>query len=329
MDGLVYVSDEMPGIRRRRRGRGFSYEVDHGQVSERDKERIRALVIPPAWSDVWICPDANGHLQATGRDAKGRKQYRYHDLWRTERDHDKYERLLPFGRALAELREAVDDRLDGPGPLTKERVVALVIALLDETLIRVGNVEYTANGSFGLTTFTTRHLARDEEGLQFRFKGKSGIEHEVALDDPRLARLVRRCHRLGGQSLFTYRNGDGDPIPVSSTDVNEALHEITRLEVTAKDFRTWGGTVIVTEALSIAQLDGADDGQIDEAVRSAIDEAAERLGNTRAVCRSSYVHPDVLAAAEDGTLAAAWSGARAHKHLRRGEVALLAVLEET
>jgi DNA topoisomerase-1 len=319
---LLYVNDSLPGIRRRRRGRGFEYIPDRGRLRPADRSRIKSLAIPPAWTDVWICEDEDGHIQATGRDAKGRKQYRYHPRWRQQRDRDKYERVVEFGSALPDLRAEVEDELEGPGPLTRERVVALVIALLDETLIRIGNPEYLSNGSFGLTTLSQRHVSWGRGAITFRFKGKSRVDQEVDVDDPQIARLVRRCHQLGGQHLFTYQlDGSGEPVPVNSADVNEQLRELTGLDVSAKDFRTWGGTVIVTELLA-----SHDSAATDELVLEAIDEAADKLGNSRAVCRASYVHPDVVEAARAGELQEIWAKARTQKHLRRAEVTLLRAL---
>lgn len=319
----VYVSDEMPGIRRHRRGRGFQYVADSGRVTRTDRERIAALAIPPAWSDVWICADPGGHIQATGRDGKGRKQYRYSNEWRRLRDGDKFERIEEFGAALPDLRADLDKIFEDSRSLDRDVVMALVIALLDETLIRIGNPEYASNGSFGLTTFRNRHLDTSG-GLSFVFVGKGGIKHEVELDDPRLARLVRRCHRLGGQRLFTYRDADSQIAPITSSDVNEALGDLTGLEITAKDFRTWGGTVTVTESLARSDIEDPD-----EALLAAIDDAADRLGNSRSVCRSSYVHPAVIEAAAGDRLEALWARSRDRKHLRRGEVVLLDLLGST
>lgn len=317
---LHYVNDAAPGIRRIRRGRGFQYlDPDGGTIGAPERARIDALAIPPAWTEVWICCDPDGHIQATGRDAKGRKQYRYHPRWREARDRDKFRRLTAFGAALPDLRAHLDDQLSGSGPLGYDRVVALVIALLDETLIRVGNPEYLENGSHGLTTLTADHVTWGAGELTFSFPGKSGREHTVGVDDSRLARLVKRCHQLGGQRLFTYRTRSGEPALVTSGDVNDALREITGLDaVSAKDFRTWGGTAVVTEVLAAGppEPDGS-------AVLDAIDLAAEQLGNTRAVCRASYVHPEVVEAAQEGSLQEIWAGARARKHLRRAEVTLL------
>jgi DNA topoisomerase I len=316
-----YVSDAQPGIRRVRRGRGFQYLFDESPIDPDERERIDALAIPPAWTDVWICPDPAGHIQATGRDVKGRKQYRYHEGWRKARDRDKFERLAEFGAALPDLRRHVEEQIEGGRKLSYDRVVALVLALLDETLIRIGNEEYVENGSHGLTTLTDRHVQWARGEMTFCFPGKSGKEHTVPVDDPRIARLVRRCHQLGGHELFTYRTSAGELGRVSSSDVNEALRDLTGLEVTAKDFRTWGGTAIVTETLATSEP-GADDA----VVLSAIDIAAEQLGNTRAVCRNSYVHPDVVAAAADGRLQERWSSSRSRRHLRRAEVTLLGVV---
>ncbi|MEZ5179445.1 MAG: hypothetical protein R2746_14530 [Acidimicrobiales bacterium] len=239
--GLRYVTDASPGIRRRRRGKGFSYrDADGGPVSDGDRERICALAIPPAWSDVWICPHPRGHLQATGRDAKGRKQYRYHDRWREVRDADKFSRLLTFGEALDALRARLEQDLAGTSG--RSQVLAAVVRLLDDTLIRVGNEEYAAtNETYGLTTLRPDHVERaGTRSFAIRFVGKSGVEHEVSVTDPKLARLVRRCHELDGQVLFSYAD-EGDALQaVSSSDVNEYLHELVGPETTAKVFRTWG-----------------------------------------------------------------------------------------
>ncbi|MGZ4707434.1 MAG: DNA topoisomerase IB [Acidimicrobiales bacterium] len=326
--GLVYVSDAEPGVRRRRRGDRFSYRgVDGKPVSKATRARIEALAIPPAWSDVWICPLRNGHLQATGRDARGRKQYRYHDTWREVRDADKFSRLGDFGGALdglrgqieADLRSSADDR---------DRVLALVVRLLDETLIRVGNDEYaTTNDSFGLTTLRPDHV--EVEGSEFTlcFVGKSGVEHDVTVHDRRLARLVKRCHELGGQELFTYRAADGSIARVTSADVNDYLHHHVGPDVTAKVFRTWGATAVVARSLAEAKP-VEDEAQADEAVIAAIDRAADLLRNTRAVCRQSYVHPLVLDAYRDDTLADTWSHTRGGARLDRADRTVLRLLTE-
>jgi DNA topoisomerase I len=325
--GLVYVSDAEPGIRRRRCGSGYAYRAPDGTpVSSRDRDRISALAIPPAWRDVWICPARHGHLQATGRDAKGRKQYRYHDRWREVRDADKFSKLLDFGGQLDGLRKQVEADLAGTAP-TKSRILALVIQLLDETLIRVGNEEYAAvNESFGLTTLRNKHAAVDGADLMLRFVGKSGVEHDVRLHDRKLASLVRRCHELGGHELFSYRDGD-EVRSISSTDVNDWLHTFVGPETTAKTFRTWGASAVVVEQLATADVSGRDSDANDQ-ILSAIDVAAERLRNTRAVCRQSYVHPAVLDAFRDGSLAASWAHSRDGAHLTRPERTLLRTLQQ-
>jgi DNA topoisomerase-1 len=244
--GLRYVSDAMPGIRRRRAGRGFTYAGTDGRrlTDRRVLARIRALAIPPAWTDVWICPIARGHLQATGRDARGRKQYRYHARWREVRDEAKYGRMVAFGQALPRIRRRVEADLALPG-LPRERVLAAVVRLLEKTAVRVGNEEYAReNRSFGLTTLRNRHAEVGTSRIRFRFRGKGGKETEVELNDRRLARIVARCQELPGQALFTYLDEDGEPRTVDSADVNEYLREISGEEFTAKDFRTWAGTVL-------------------------------------------------------------------------------------
>ena len=298
---LRFVSDARPGIRRRRRGKHFSYVGPDG-TPVRDPsvlDRIRVLAIPPAWTDVWICPAANGHLQATGRDAKGRKQYRYHPRYRAERDEVKYEHLRAFGQALPRIRRRVERDLSLPG-LPREKVLAAVVALMDAAHLRVGNEEYTReNGSFGATTLRNRHARVSGSTVRLKFRGKSGKEHVVGLKDRRLARVVKRCQELPGQMLFEYLDEDGELRHVESGDVNDYLHSIAGREVTAKDFRTWAGTVLVAEALD---MHGCSETitEAKRAVVAAIDDTAERLGNTRAVCRSAYVHPDVIHAYENG-----------------------------
>src|SRR5215470_5909186 len=249
--GLHYTRDDRPGIRRRRAGRGFTYrDDDRGRVTDRATlERIRALAIPPAWTDVWICRDPDGHLQATGRDARGRKQYRYHARWRRRRDAGKFGRMAAFGRALPRIRAACDADLRRPG-LPREKVLAAVVRLLELTLIRVGNEEYARlDRSFGLTTLRDRHARVEGSRIRFRFRGKSGRRHEVGLRDRRLARLVRRCQELPGQELFQYEGDDGAIHDVGSGDVNDYLREISGEDFTAKDFRTWAGTVLAFRAL--------------------------------------------------------------------------------
>ena len=300
--GLRYSNDTRPGISRRRAGRGFSYRDADG-APIRDSAvlgRIRALAIPPAWTDVWICPDPVGHLQATGRDARGRKQYRYHARWRVRRDESKFERLIDFGRALPRIRRRCDADLARPG-LTREKVLATVVRLLETTLIRVGNDEYARlNRSFGLTTLRGRHVRVDGTSIRFRFRGKSGQRHEVGLRDRRLAAIVRRCQELPGQELFAYIGPDGEVHDIASDDVNDYLREISGADVTAKDFRTWAGTVLAYRALRAAGVaEDARDAQRN--VVAAVKQTALQLGNTPAVARRSYVHPAVVDAYLDGS----------------------------
>jgi DNA topoisomerase I len=257
--------------------------------------------IPPAWTEVWICPRPNGHIQATGRDDRGRKQYRYHARWRSAKDEAKYGRTLAFGKALAKIRRATRRDLNLPG-LSRPKVLATVVRLLETTLIRIGNDEYAQeNGSFGLTTMRNRHAKVCGAKLEFRFKGKSGIQHNVELDDPRLARVIRRCQDLPGQELFEYVDDDGEVRDVDSADVNEYLREIAGEEFTAKDFRTWAGTVLAMTALQ--EFEAFDSKtQAKKNIVRAIESVAKRLGNTPSVCRKCYIHPGILDAYLDGTM---------------------------
>jgi DNA topoisomerase-1 len=267
-------------------------------------ERIRALAIPPAWTDVWICPYPAGHLQATGRDARGRKQYRYHQRWRTRRDDAKFERLIDFARVLPRVRAHCDADLASPG-LSREKVLAAVVRLLETTLIRVGNDEYARlNRSFGLTTLRTRHARVSGTSIRFRFRGKSGRQHEVGLRDRRLARVIRRCQDLPGQDLFQYVGDDGEPHDIGSDDVNAYLREISGAAITAKDFRTWAGTVLAYRALR-ALAPGDDELASRRNVVEAVRLTSDRLGNTPAVARRSYVHPAILEAYLDGSIGGA------------------------
>jgi DNA topoisomerase-1 len=300
--GLRFSSDDQPGIVRRRSGRGFAYRAANGR-RVRDPatlERIRAIAIPPAWTDVWICPWPNGHLQATGRDARGRKVYRYHARYRRRRDDAKFGRLIAFAKALPAIRERVDEDLARPD-LPREKVLAAVVRLLELTLIRVGNEEYARlNRSFGLTTLRNRHAEVEGTAVTFRFRGKSGQQREVGLRDRRLAAVVRRCRDLPGQELFQYVAEDGEPHDVASDDVNGYLAEIAP-DVTAKDFRTWAGTVLAYRALR-ALGRGSTDREKQRNVAAAIRETAENLGNTAAVARQAYVHPAVVDAYLDGRI---------------------------
>jgi DNA topoisomerase-1 len=291
---LVYSSDETPGIRRRRSGRGWSYYAPGGLVRDAETlKRIRALAVPPAWTDVWISPEPRGHIQATGRDARGRKQYRYHADFRAEREEAKYGHLLRFARCLPKIRAAVDADMGRRG-LPRERVLATIVRLLELTFIRVGNDDYaTQNGSYGLTTLRNRHVRIDNSSLRFRFKGKSGKLWDVGLTDRRVARIVRRCQDLPGQELFQYLDDDGAVRHVSSADVNAYLRAVTGEDVTAKDFRTWAGTVLAAVALSAFEAVDSDAGA-KKNVRAAIERVAARLGNTPAICRKCYVHPEIV-----------------------------------
>jgi len=303
--GLRYADDAKPGLVRRRSGRGFSYREPDG-AAVRDPEtlaRIKALAIPPAWTDVWICRWPNGHLQASGRDARGRKQYRYHDRWNERRGTDKFDRMLAFAEALPAIRARCDEDLARRG-LPREKVLAAVVRLLELTLIRVGNDEYARlNRSFGLTTLRDRHASVDGTAVRFRFRGKSGQMHEVGLRDRRLASVVRRCQDLPGQELFQYVDEAGDVQDVASDDVNAYLREASGGDFTAKDFRTWAGTVLAYRALRALQP--GDERTARRNVVEAIRQTAGALGNTPAVARQSYVHPAVLEAYLDGAIGGA------------------------
>jgi DNA topoisomerase I len=305
--GLVYVSDDEPGIRRQRRGRGFSYLDPDGAVlpDGPERERCKALAIPPAWTDVWICPEPDGHIQATGNDDAGRKQYRYHPRWRSVRDATKFHRMGDLAAALPRIRAAVDGHLRAR-QLSRERVLALVVALLDETLIRIGNERHTGPaGAIGLTTLACEHVDVDGTRINFSFPGKSGQEHDIELRHPRLARQLLRCEEIPGQRLFAYQDGDGGWQQVDSGLVNAYLREIGQDDLTAKDFRTWGGTVATAEHLRDLGPPG-DEREADAHLLAAIDVAAERLGNTREVCRASYLDPRVPKAYRFGRFDEAW-----------------------
>ena len=291
--GLRYIDDRRPGISRRRRGRHFAYYDPDGILvrDPREVQRIRALAIPPAYTSVWISPIPNGHMQATARDARGRKQYRYHKRWHQVRDGAKYERLVAFGRALPQIRSAVAKDLSG-AELSRRKVVAAIVAIMDSTGLRVGNEEYArANGSFGLTTLRSRHVSVSGSHVRLRFRGKTGRVHAVALDDRRLARIIKRCRDLPGEELFEYVDDAGAVSSVSSDDVNAYIREIANDDFSAKDFRTWIGTVECIAALGEPAADLAD---AKRNVVSALESVAARLGNTPAVCRKAYVHPAVI-----------------------------------
>jgi DNA topoisomerase-1 len=299
-EGLVYCADDGPGFMRRKLGKGFAYYDQIGRRIEAAAtlDRIEKLVIPPAWTDVWIAPRPGCHIQATGRDEKGRKQYRYHDDWRSHRDEAKYGRVAAFGRALPRLRKAVEKDLRRKG-LPKAKVVAAVVSLLEQTLIRVGNDEYAkTNKSFGLTTLRDRHAKLSSVGGTFEFVGKSGKAHRTRFQDRRLARIVKACQDLRGQRLFQYRADDGSICGVTSGDVNDYLRQATGEDFTAKDFRTWAGTV---EAARILCTQG-DTTATKATITACVKDVARRLGNTPAVCRKAYIHPLVTEAFEKRTL---------------------------
>ncbi|HET8609153.1 MAG TPA: DNA topoisomerase IB [Burkholderiales bacterium] len=304
--GLRYVADTAAGIRRLRCGSGFRYvNADGTAIRDRAEiRRIKALAIPPAWREVWICPLPNGHLQAVGRDQRGRKQYCYHERWREARDATKYGQMLAFGAALPRIRRRVANDIRRPG-LSRTKVLATVVTLLDTTLIRVGNEEYARdNQSFGLTTMRERHVNVSGARIHFHFRGKSGKEHSIDVLDRRVANIVRRMLGLPGEVLFQYVNGDGERRNIEAQDVNAYLHAIAGTEFTAKDFRTWAGTVLALQALR-ALPDSTTVTQAKRNVGAAIETVATRLGNTKAICRKCYVHPDVIDAYLAGTLPAA------------------------
>jgi DNA topoisomerase-1 len=315
--GLVYVHHEDPGVSRRRSKLGFDfYDADGRPVTdEATLERIRKLAIPPAWEQVWICPDPDGHIQAVGRDQRGRMQYRYHDRWRATRDEDKFARMAAFGRALPKIRAQVERDLAQHG-LTHDKVTALVVRLLELTLIRVGNDEYAkANKHFGLTTLNTRHVEVAGNAVRFEFKGKSGVKHSTGVRDRRLARIVKAVHDLPGQRLFQYINGDGKPHPVGSADVNAYLEAATGQHFTAKDFRTWHGTLAAAKALAL-QPHPTSQTEAKHAVTLCIKATAGLLGNTPAVCRKAYVHPGVLEAFSEHALPSSFATAEGEKFER-------------
>ncbi|MBP0443784.1 DNA topoisomerase IB [Roseomonas sp. SSH11] len=331
--GLRYVSDTKPGITRHAKGDAFFYRAPSGEPvrDEAVLERIRSLAIPPAYTDVWICPFENGHIQATGRDARGRKQYRYHPRWRETRDATKYEHMAEFAAALPAIRARVAEDMQKKG-LPREKVLATVVRLLETTLIRVGNDDYAKeNGSFGLTTLRNRHVKVEGGTMRFAFKGKSGKSWKLGVQDRRVAKVVRECQDLPGQELFAYTDEDGSVHDVSSGDVNEYLREITGRDITAKDFRTWAGTVMA--ALALREFETFDSqAAAKRNIRAAIEQVSSRLGNTPTVCRKCYVHPDLLDGYMAGQLALEIAEAAEEElreeiaHLRPEEAAVLALL---
>jgi len=331
--GLQYVTDRQPGIRRQRVGRGFRYLTPQGSILRDVKavQRIRSLAIPPAWTDVWICPNPLGHLQATGRDARGRKQHRYHLRWRQVRDEAKYDRILDFAAALPAIRRRVSADLAAL-KLTRNKVVAAVVQLLEKTAIRVGNDEYARdNKSYGLTTLRDGHARVSGATVHFKFRGKSGKFHEISFSDARLARIVRRCQELPGRELFQYLDEDGHVQDINSADVNQYLRDVTGRDFTAKDFRTWMGTVLAARALQ-EMRSFTSDSQGKRNIVKAVEAVAGILGNTRSICRRCYVHPAIIDAYLDRTLAQALSVRAGQRlvgshDLSRTETAVLALLQ--
>jgi len=333
--GLRYVSDAKPGIHREPSGKRFRYTDPEGQ-RVRDREtlaRIKSLVIPPAWTDVWICAAHNGHIQVTARDARGRKQYRYHPLWRKVRDENKYEHLISFGKALPLIRKHIEKDLALPG-LPRDKILATVVRLLETTMMRVGNEEYArSNGSFGLTTLRDKHVRIDGARLEFHFRGKSGVEHLIELNDRRLARIVSRCRELPGYELFQYLDDEGNRGSIDSEDVNEYLRRISGQDYTAKDFRTWAGTLLA--ALALREFEKFDSqAQAKKNLLRAIESVSAKLGNTPAICRKCYIHPIVMESYLDGSMLSAVQR-RAAKDLMEGmhdldpeEAAVLALLQQ-
>lgn len=333
--GLLYVSDEEPGIRRKKAGKGFTYIRPDGKKVD-DKatlERIRSLAIPPAYTDVWICPRANGHIQATGRDAKGRKQYRYHPAFREVRESTKYGHMIEFAKGLPAIRKTIDEHMGLRG-LPREKVLATVVHLLENTLIRVGNADYAKqNKSYGLTTLRDPHVKVDGTELRFQFKGKSGKTWRLSVKDRRIARIVKACQDLPGQDLFQYLDDNGEQQSVTSADVNAYLKEITGQDITAKDFRTWAGTVLA--AMALAEFEAFDsEAKAKKNIRAAIEQVASRLGNTPTICRKCYVHPEVFSCYLDGALLLEVKNEVEEKlredlaSLRPEEAAVMALLEQ-
>ena len=324
---LHYVDDTQPGITRKKLRGKFCYFDPAGQrITDQDEiKRINALAVPPAYTDVWICADPRGHLQATGRDARGRKQYRYHPRWREVRDADKYSRLRDFGLALPKLRKQLETLLAAPG-FSRDKVMATVITLLDATLIRVGNSQYARdNRSYGLTTLRNRHVEINGNAIQFQFRGKSGVEHQITVKDRRLARVIKRCLEIPGQNLFQYLDENGERHTVSSSDVNAYLKTLTGADFTAKDYRTWAGSALALAVLRELQWESESDAK--RHVVEMVKNVAKQLGNTPAVCRKCYIHPAVL----DGFLLGALADLprpRARKGLRAEEVGLAVFLEK-
>ena len=324
---LHYVDDTQPGIRRKKQRGKFCYFDPAGQrITDPDEiRRINALAVPPAYTDVWICADPRGHLQATGRDARGRKQYRYHPRWREVRDLDKYSRLRDFGLALPKLRKQLEALLAAPG-FSRDKVMATVITLLDATLIRVGNTQYARdNHSYGLTTLRNRHVEINGSAILFQFRGKSGVEHQITVKDRRLARIIKRCQEIPGQNLFQYLDENGERHSITSSDVNAYLQTLTGADFTAKDYRTWAGSALALAVLR--ELQWQPESEAKRHVVEMVKNVARQLGNTPAVCRKCYIHPAVLEGFVLGTLAQL-PRPRMRKGLRAEEVGLAMLLDK-
>ncbi|WP_419710330.1 DNA topoisomerase IB [Pseudomonas sp. NFX224] len=324
---LHYVDDTQPGISRKKLRGKFCYFDPAGQrITAPDEiQRINALAVPPAYTDVWICTDPRGHLQATGRDARGRKQYRYHPRWREVRDSDKYSRLRDFGLALPKLRQQLEALLAAPG-FSRDKVMATVITLLDATLIRVGNTQYARdNRSYGLTTLRSRHVEINGSAILFQFRGKSGVEHQITVKDRRLARIIKRCQEIPGQNLFQYFDENGERHTITSADVNAYLQTLTGADFTAKDYRTWAGSALALAVLR--KLQWQPESEAKRHVVDMVKNVATQLGNTPAVCRKCYIHPGVLEGFLLGALAEL-PRPRTRKGLRAEEVGLAMLLEK-
>jgi DNA topoisomerase-1 len=334
MAGLRYVADQIPGYTRKKQGSGIIFLNEKGQRIRHKKtlDRIRKLVLPPAWSDIWICPYPDGHLQATGRDARGRKQYRYHIEWTAIRNETKFSKMLVFAEKLPLIRSRIKSDLSQPG-MGREKVLAAIVSIMERTMIRIGNEEYAVqNESYGLTTILNRHVKVKGQKIQFHFKGKSGKIHDVELEDRRLAGIVRKCQELPGQELFGYRNESGEAIDINSGDVNNYLGEITGKNITAKDFRTWGGTVFAAQTLhGLGPCEKKN--KLKNLITQAVQATSSRLRNTPSVCRKYYIHPCVFEAYEDGQLFKVYSNCQktkvktSRKGLYRDEAFALKILK--
>lgn len=326
--GLKYVTDSDPGIRRRKRGKGFSYHDDEtGKVKSEDLERIKALVIPPAWQEVWICKKANGHLQVTGKDARKRKQYRYHEKWNELRNLTKFDRMLILSEKIPKLRRAIEADMSLPG-LPQKKVVAAIIKVMLITQSRVGNSTYKLeNDTYGLTTIHNDHVDVSGTKIHLSFKGKSGVEHDITFSDPKISKIIKRCQELPGEELFCYLDENGEEVDINSQHVNDYLKEVTGEEFTAKDIRTWGGTCKAIELLIQVRPDDLSEREWKSRHVKVIKETAGHLRNTTTVCKKYYIHPIVLESDRSGKLFELWKTCRNCSHLSREERLLVKMLE--